>query len=634
MLKGLRFYSLIIACFWFSTTQAQTDSKAAKHLYDKAVELLASNNDTKSSIESIALLESAINKDTNFILAYQVLFQLNLDLKKFEKAILVYEKANKLDSSTFFPYVVKYASAYASIGQYEKANTILNTLFSLATVPGYLKNSALSLQKNCAFALSQPLASDISVTNAGDSINTNAAEYFPTVTVQDSLFVFMRRDNWKREDFYTSTIVPNGFTKAQPLLDSLNIADKKGSPSLSADLQTLYYAADYASDGYGRYDIYKVTKSKTGWSLPKNLGRNINSDFWESAPSISPDGQALYFCSNIPGGYGGIDIYVSFKNEKGFWEEAVNLGPNINTAGDEQTPYIHADNRSLYFASNGWPGYGGSDLFVSRIKLDGSWTKPLNLGFPINTFDNEGSIAVAGNGAEGYIASDRQDSRGGLDIYKVVLAAPTRANKTYYFNGFIADANTKKPLAGTVHLINPANTENLMQIKVDTSGYFVLALPYFDSLGIQVNSEAHEYASMLVSADSLNKLSGTTYGFLLNAIEKQYSKNFKNVFFDINTAKLKPHSSIELDALVTYLLATPKAVILIEGHTDNTGTTTFNQLLSTQRAEAIAQYLIHAGINTQRISTKGYGATKPIASNETETGRATNRRTSFTITIQ
>lgn len=634
MLKKLPYYLILFFCFTWVNATSQANTKEAKKTYDKAIALLADNNNVSATKEAIELLEASIQNDQSFIAAHQVLFQLYLDIKKFDKATLLYEKASQLDSSVFLPYIIKYATAYASMGQYEKANTVLINLFNSGSLPSYLKNGALSLQNICAFALSQKYEPLIQVTNAGDSINTNAAEYFPTLTVQDSLFVFMRRNNWKREDFFMSTINPLGFTQAKPLSDSLNIADKKGSPSLSADLQTLYYAADYGTDGYGRYDIYKVTKTKTGWSLPKNLGRNINTDFWESAPSISPDGQALYFCSNVPGGYGGIDIYVSFKNEKGYWEEAINLGPSINTIGDEQTPFIHADNKTLYFASNGWPGYGGSDLFMSSIKLDGTWTKPLNLGFPINTFDNEGSIAVKGNGAEGYIASDRQDSRGGLDIYKVVLSPLTRANKTYYFNGFIADATTKKPLAGIVNLVDPIATENFMQINVDTTGYFVLALPYFDSLGIRINSEAHEYASMLISADSLNKMSGNTFNFYLAAIEKQYSKKFNNVFFDLNTAQLKKSASVELDALVSYLSTTPNATILIEGHTDNTGTVAFNLALSSQRAQAIAQYLIAAGINKLRISTTGYGATKPVASNDTEAGRALNRRTGFTITIQ
>ncbi len=628
----LTLFAVITFCLLVNNAAAQNDTKGAKTLYDQAIGILDTGRNASS--EAIELLQAAIQKDTNFIVAYQVLFQLQMELKHYNNAIAIYNRASKVAPAAFEPYIVKYANAQASVGNYQIANEIINSLLASGNTPGYLLKGANDLQKICAFALAQPADAVVKVTNAGDSVNSSAAEYFPTVTIQDSLFLFMRRNNWKREDFYYSIITPNGFTKAQPLSDSLNFADKKGSPSLSADLQTLYFSADYAEQGYGRYDIYKVTKTKTGWSLPKNLGRNINTDFWESAPSISPDGQALYFCSNVPGGYGGIDLYVSYKNEKGGWDEAINLGPSINTAGDEQTPFIHADNKSLYFASSGWPGYGGSDLFVARKKIDGSWTKPLNLGYPINTFDNEGSIAVAGDGYEGYIASDRADSRGGLDIYKVVLSPATRANKTIYFNGFIADAATKKPLTGIVNLVDPLDAENFMQVNVDSSGLFVLALPFFDSLGIKVNSINHAYASMLISLDSLAKMSGTTFNFYLSAIEKQYSKNFDNVFFDVNTALLKKSSSVELDALTDYLIATPNANILIEGHTDNTGVNAFNLALSTARAQSIAAYLMANGIAKSRISTKGYGSAKPIADNGTELGRAKNRRTSFTITIQ
>jgi outer membrane protein OmpA-like peptidoglycan-associated protein/tetratricopeptide (TPR) repeat protein len=620
---------LLSVIFFISafSAQAQNDANAAKKIYDKAIIAI----DNRNYEESIQLLNTSLLKDSNFIYSYLTLFQLYLDLKKNDKAISIFEKGLNKDSSAFLPYYVKYASAYASMGNYQKAFEIVNPIRNNA--PAYLKQKALDLLQICTFAIQHPVDTIIKVTNVGDSINTAAAEYFPTVTVQDSLFLFMRRNSYKREDFYYSTITPNGFTKAQPLSDSLNLADKKGSPSLSSDLQTLYYAADYAERGYGRYDIYKVEKTKTGWSLPKNLGQNINSDFWESAPSISPDGQALYFCSNIPGGYGGIDIYVAYKNENGAWGEAQNLGPNINTAGDEQTPFIHADNKTLYFASSGWPGYGGSDLFMSRKKIDGSWSKPINLGYPINTIDNEGSIAVASDGAEGYIASDRIDSRGGLDIYKVILSHNTRANKTYYLKGIINEAGTLNALAGTVRLVDPSDTSSYMQVDVNKSGHFVLALPYFDSLGIQVNSPNHEFASMLLTADSVARLAGNTLCFSLASIEKQFTKNFKNVFFEINSAQLMPSSNVELNALVTYLMNTPNAHILIEGHTDNTGNNAANLTLSSNRAQAIAQYLINKGITKNRISTKGYGASKPISDNITQSGRAQNRRTNFTISL-
>jgi outer membrane protein OmpA-like peptidoglycan-associated protein len=426
----------------------------------------------------------------------------------------------------------------------------------------------------------------------------------------------------------------DGFSAAVPLSDTLNFAAKKGSMSLSADLQTLYYAADYAEQGYGRYDIYKVQRSTWGWSKPKNLGQKINSDYWESAPSIAPDGNAIYFASNRPDGYGGIDIYVSYKNEKGFWEEAMNLGPTINTKGDDQTPFIHSDNQSLYFSSNGRAGFGGSDIYVSRKKIDGNWTTPVNLGYPINTYDNEGSIAVASNGANAYIASDRSDSRGELDIYKITLAENTRAFKTWFIKGQIVDATTKKSLAAALQIVDPASGYPMMEMQIDSMGQFLLALPYFDSLGLKINSPGHDYLSSILPIDTVKAMAGKTFDFALMPIEKIFTKTFNQVYFETNAAVLQAISSVELDALVRYLKNTLNAQILIEGHTDSTGSAAQNNVLSLQRANAIGDYLQQKGIAANRIQRKGLGSTMPIADNNTVAGRAKNRRTSFTITLK
>jgi len=603
------------------------DENAARKLLDKASAAFQAENYE----QCIQLLQSSIQKDTNFADPYITLFQVYSKIKQTQKAIDIFEKAIVKDSANCIPYILKYATALATLGDYEKALNMLNAYETKA--PPYQLQNIKDLITICQFAKLHPADASVKVTNVGDSINTADAEYFPTVTVQDSLLLFMRRDTYKREDFLFSTFTANGFTAAKPLSDTLNFANKKGAPSLSSDLNTLYYAAEYNDIGYGRYDIYKVSKIDSGWSAPLNLGRNINSDFWESAPSISPDGQALFFSSNKPGGMGGIDIYVSYKNKNGVWGKAFNLGPNINTTGDDQTPFIHADNRTLYFASNGWPGYGGTDLFVSYKKVDGKWSKPTNLGYPINTFDNEGSIAIASNGIQGYIASDRIDSRGGLDIYKVVLPENVRANRTYYFNGFITDAITHKAIPGLVRLADPKDSTKFMMVNVDSSGSFVLSIPEFDSLGIQVNSPQHEYASSLISKENVVQLDGTTQYFNLNPIQNKFTKDFKNVFFEVNAAQLTRASFVELDALINYLESSANATILIEGHTDNTGTDMANINLSEKRANAIAQYLISKGIVKERIATKGFGASKPIADNNTQAGRAKNRRTSFTITL-
>ena len=623
-------FALLFCCLISSTNIVLGQSKQALQNYEAGLNAL-DNKDIKKAIQ---LFTIAASKDSQYIDPAIALFQVYHDQKDFQKASQYYFQIKKIDSIAAMPFLVKQGIALASLGQYDAAYKLLEPYISNNSLPGYLKEKAAALFAVCQFAIAEKIAPEISIKNMGDSINSPASEYFPTVSIQDSLFLFMRRLNLSREDFYTSSMGVDGFSAAVPLSDTLNFAAKKGSMSLSADLQTLYYAADYAEQGYGRYDIYKVQRSDWGWSKPKNLGQNINSDFWDSAPSIAPDGNTIYFASNRPEGYGGIDIYVAYKNEKGYWEEAINLGPTINTKGDDQTPFIHADNQSLYFSSNGRVGFGGSDIYVSRKKIDGNWTTPVNLGYPINTFDNEGSIAVASNGATAYIASDRSDSRGELDIYKITLAENTRAFKTWYIKGQIIDAKTKKSLAAALQIVDPASGYPMMEMQIDSMGQFLLALPYFDSLGLKINSPGHDYLSSILPIDTLKWMAGKTFDFALTPIEKVFTKTFNQVYFETNAAILQAISSVELDALVNYLKNTLNAQILIEGHTDNTGSTAQNNVLSLQRANAIGDYLQQKGITPNRIQRKGLGSTMPIADNNTAAGRAKNRRTSFTITLK
>ena len=624
------FYLIVFFSFLkYNPSHAQNNRSAAEKIYQKALVAF----DEQQYDKCIPLLEKCIQTDTNFIDPVLTLFQINLDLKKYTVAIPLYNKAIQLDAMVSFPYFIKQAAAFASIGDYTKAKELILGNLNNEKMTADLKVKALNFLTICNYAIAYPSNDEISIHNLGDSINTAAPEYFPYFSIKDSVLFFMRKLNIRREDFYTSTLTNNGFTKAKLLEDSINFADKKGSVSFLPDMQTLYFAADYPEQGYGRYDIYKSIKAGTHWTTPKNLGHNVNNDYWDSAPSISPDGNALYFSSNRPGGLGGIDLYVAFKNEKGGWEEAMNLGPQINTSGDEQTPFIHADNNSLYFSSTGWPGYGGADFFVVHQKIDGNWTTPLNLGYPINTFDNEGSIAVASNGVDAYIASDRSDSRGGLDIYKVTLSKATRANKKFFLKGLIKDATTKKTITAIVNLVDPADQSSFTKIEVDSSGQFIFALPYIDSAGISITSSFHEDANTTITSASFDKDNISKQEFYLSAIKKQFTQTFKNVLFATDAATLLPGSEKELNELVAYLIAQPTATILIEGHTDNTGDANKNKILSLGRAKSIAQFLMEHKIQAQRITTIGYGDTKPIASNDTEQGRQQNRRTSFTISI-
>jgi hypothetical protein len=285
----------------------------------------------------------------------------------------------------------------------------------------------------------------------GDSINTNVSEYFPTITLDGKTLVFTRRVNHFNEDFFEAIKGDDHWSKSTVLLGNINTNMNEGAQNISQDGQWLIFTGCNFPDGYGSCDLYISYLTKDGWSTPENLGNRINTEFWESAPSLSPDKRDLYFESHKPGGYGGGDIYVSHRTSGGRWSEPENLGPTINTAGDEGAPFIHADNQTLYFTSNGHQGYGGDDLFLSRKTDKGTWGIPENLGYPINTIENEGSLVIAADGLTAYYASDRSDSRGGLDLYTFELRKDVRPLRTLWVK---EECLTQKPKKDFLRLLN------------------------------------------------------------------------------------------------------------------------------------------------------------------------------------
>jgi outer membrane protein OmpA-like peptidoglycan-associated protein len=361
------------------------------------------------------------------------------------------------------------------------------------------------------------------------------------------------------------------------------------------------------------------------------MGPNINTEYWETAPSLSPDKNALYFCSNRPGGFGGSDLYVSYRQPNGTWSAAQNMGPFINTAGDEQAPFIHADNQTLYFTSNGLPGYGGSDLYVVRKTTDGKWGKPENLGYPINTIENEGSMFVASDGVNAYYASDRSDSRGELDLYKFQLPEDVRPDKTLYVQGYVTDAVTKKGLPCTVELSDDSTQQLITKLQTDETGFYFITLPVGKNYTFTVNRKGYLFYSDVFTL--ANKLPDSTYkkDITLQPVELNASVVMKNIQFETDSYKLEPVSLIELNKLVQLMNDNPVIQVQISGHTDNTGSDADNLKLSANRAKAVMDYVVSKGIDAKRLTSKGFGASKPVADNATEEGRAQNRRTEFTI---
>ncbi len=603
--------------------------------YEKALTVL---RDGELS-DAVALLTQSIKEDTNFVDAYLSLAGALGELKRYDQSVKLYEKARAKDTAYFVIYNLPYSINLAGQGKFTDALNAVNAFLQYPKLNERSVKSGQYRKRSYEFAIkyaTEHAASQSNYTftpvNLGDSVNTIQSEYYPSVTVTDSLLVFTRKGDHGREDFMESRIDKKSLGNANLINGDINIEPRKGALSVSQDGEWLVFAGMLSVQTHQSFDIYVSYLTPTGWSEPQNMGDNINSEFYESGPTLSPDKRALYFCSNRPGGYGGLDLYVSYRQANGKWGPAMNMGPEINSAGDEQAAFIHADNQTLYYTSNGLPGYGNSDLFMIRKGIDGEWGKPENLGYPINTIENEGSMAVSADGLTAYYASDRSDSKGGLDLYKFSLRPDIRPYRTLYVKGKIIDKKTNKTLPSSVELTENSASKPLMKVQTDEQGAYFITLPTGKEFTFTVNRRGYLFHSELY--DLHNKEADSVYqkDIYLQPVELNVVSTFNNIQFSSNSYELPKGANIELDKLVQILIENSTLTVKITGHTDNIGKAEDNLILSTNRAKTIVDYLVKKGIDSKRLTYKGYGSLQPIADVNTEAGRAMNRRTTFTVT--
>ncbi|HRI21733.1 MAG TPA: OmpA family protein, partial [Panacibacter sp.] len=559
------------------------------------------------------------------------------ELKNYTKSVQFYETARSKDTVYFQYYNLPYSINLAALGRFDEALTAVNRFLAIPNLSERSLKSAIYRKECYGFGVNYAAKHTITdyifaPVNLGDSINSPQSEYLPSFTIDDSTLVFTRRGEGAAEDFIQSKKNNRGYSKAKLIEGRLNDEPSKGAINISQDGEWLLFAGNFPGKGFGNFDLYISYNTPQGWSEPINLGPNINSEFFESSPSLSPDKSTLYFSSSRPGSIGGIDLYVSYRSAGGKWSPAVNMGPAINTKGDEQAPFIHADNSTLYFTSDGLPGYGDDDIYVTRKDTAGKWGIPENLGYPINTIENEGSLFVAADGIDAYYASDRADTRGGLDLYKFQLRTDIRPAKTLYVQGTVSDASTNKNLPCAVELIDNATQKTITKVQTDETGFYFIALPVGKDYTFTVNRKGYLFYSDVFELSSKEADSVYIKDIALQPIIINATGTLNNIQFGLNSSQLQAVSLIELDKLFQLMTDNTGIKVLINGHTDNTGTDAKNLQLSLDRAKAVAAYLINKGIDAKRLAWKGSGASKPVADNATEAGRKLNRRTEFIIT--
>lgn len=622
-------------------TQENASNKAMKYL-DEGVQRAMLKYFDKALIS----FENAIKEEPNFVTAWQYLGDTYRNLKNDTMAAECYLKVIELDP-TGDPFLYsKLAEAEGNIGNYADALEHITIFLQNPDIKGDVKTKAIKQRKNFEFAakaVENPV--EFNPINMGEGVNSNDPEYFPSLSVDGSVLVMTRRipdyistgpgdqRAIENEDFYISYFRDGAWTLAENMGAPVNTKLNEGAQSISADGRYLFYTAcDNIETGYGSCDMYYSIRIGNQWSFPENCGTIINTADWESQPSVSADGRELFFSSARPGTTGSYDLWMATMGDDGYWTEPVNLGTTINTPYSEQCPFIHPDGKTLYFSSEGHPGMGSADLFYSTRDEAGVWSKPVNLGYPINTNNREISLSVSADGKTAYFSSDRGKTKNDLDIFSFELPASVQADPVTWVKAIVTDARTKQALRASVQLLNISTGETVATSYSDPqTGEFLVVLPKGNEYGLFVQKEGYLFHSENFQLQEDMPDAPYIINIELQPISTGEILTLKNIFFETASAAILPPSEPELSKVVELMRKNPNMRIRVNGHTDNIGSETDNLKLSDNRAISVRNYLIQQGIDAARITTKGFGESKPIDTNATETGRANNRRTEIEI---
>jgi outer membrane protein OmpA-like peptidoglycan-associated protein/tetratricopeptide (TPR) repeat protein len=481
-----------------------------------------------------------------------------------------------------------------------------------------------------------------------EGISTTENEYLPILSPDNQMAFFTREKHIPadrnslvqtpkmKEKFMYSMLNPDGtYSAGEEMPEPFNINDNEGGATLTADNNTLYYTVCRYDKvrKYQNCDIYLSENVGGSWTPIHSVSTKVNlSGSWESQPSISTDGRILFFVSDRSGGYGGYDIYRVIKADNGEWGTPLNLGPLINSTGNEKSPFIHPDGKSLYFSSDGLPGLGGYDIFFTKLNDNNTWTKPKNIGYPINSTEDEVGFFVSTDGNRGFFASNKFNGKGGWDLYAFDLYDAARPEKVLFIKGTVRSESSAEPIKARIELRN-LETKKISEIPLDTNtGNYVAVTPFSSDYIMTVKKEGHVYESKYIARVDSTFRTPAQVDIEVKPIELNKSYRINDIYFPFNSFDLSQESKAVLDQLIVFLSENPTICIQIQGHTDNIGNDASNLKLSDNRARSVYTYLIEKEIAVIRLTYKGFGKTMPVAGNDTEEGRAKNRRTVFVIT--
>lgn len=663
------FILLLVAPGCFAQQRYSTSNKKAIKLFEEGHKIPGTSADPATGLpnyrKGIEYMDKALEKDPNFWEAHMVAGEFAEIVGDYPLAISHYESALRINpnhsatGSTYF-YL---ANLQQAIGDYEKSIRNVDLFVRNRNANPDLVRQAETIRVNCEFAMNaMKNPRSFNPVNVGPGINTADPEYFPTITVDGKTILFTRRikdervPNFKQqEDFYVSQLNDrNMWGTAVAMPPNVNTLLNEGAPTIAADGRSLIFVAcsDQSGDnnygenrtGKGSCDMFYTKKLGSRWTDPVNLPGNVNTASWESQPSLSSDGKTLYFIRRVSkkGEPTDSDIFVSRLMDNGQWSTPTPLPRNINTPMQEESVLIHPDGKTLYFASRGHVGMGGSDIYVTRLNEKGNWSNPENLGYPINTMYEENSLMVSPDGEIAFFASDRKGGYGQLDIYYFEMPEEFRPTKTLYFEGIVYDATNRNPIPGKFQLIDIKTGKEIIFAEADKlTGEFTVSLPLNREYALNVSYPGYNFFSKNFDMTNPEGLEAIHMDVPMVPITSDLPTVLENVFFDLGKSTLRPESFVELDKLFDYLVKNPTLKIEIGGHTDTRGDDKDNLKLSNDRAKAVYDYIVNKGVDAKRMTFKGYGETKTVVSDaeiaklstdkEKEAAHQRNRRTEYKI---
>jgi len=479
------------------------------------------------------------------------------------------------------------------------------------------------------------------------SINNGNSQYLPHFTIDGKKMIYTERIG-RQEDLFESHIKDGQFTKGMPIR-GLNTSSNEGAHCISPDGKQIIFTVCDNHRTYGSCDLFGSSLTKDGWTRPKNLGKQINTDAWDSQPSLSGDGTRLYFSSKRAGGHGGSDLYVATRTGQG-WGNVKNLGSGVNSNRDDESPFLHQDNRTLYFRSNGHMGMGGFDIFLARREnLNEEFANVVNIGYPINSAGDEGGLYVSLDGAKGFFASDKTYYKGdtgakgrvNTDIYSFDIPVAAKPLPVSFLKTSVIDGSTGLATEASVKITALKQKDVYLSSTIEVGSELLVPIPVGNNYSIAVLKDGYLYHSENFSLDEgyaaakpFEKVI-TLYPIPKESTAELIAESkpiiLNNIFFETGSATLRPESNLEIDNLAAQLDENKNLKIKILGHTDNVGSEADNQKLSEDRAKSLFDALVQRSVSAKRLAYEGRGESQPIADNDTPEGRQKNRRTEFVI---